>query len=74
MAPGAATVRTPALLYWRVQRMLTQEELAKAAHVSPSSVRRGETGELLQLKTARALAAALGIPPNDLTARPPSDH
>lgn len=72
MAPGAATVRTPALRYWRVQRMLLQEELAKLADVAASSVRRGESGELLRLTTVRALAAALKVPATDLMAQPPS--
>jgi transcriptional regulator with XRE-family HTH domain len=74
MPPGAATVKTPALRYWRVQRMLLQEELAKRAQVAVDSVRRGERGEPLRLTTVRALATALKVPPTDLLAQPPADQ
>ena len=42
MPPGAATVKTPALRYWRIRPALLQEELAKRADVAPVSIRRGE--------------------------------
>ncbi|HLJ80980.1 MAG TPA: helix-turn-helix transcriptional regulator [Ktedonobacterales bacterium] len=66
MAPGAATVLTPSLRYWRSQRALLQAELAKQADVGIMSVHRGEAGQPLQLVTVRKLAAVLGVTPADL--------
>jgi transcriptional regulator with XRE-family HTH domain len=73
MAPGAATVLTPALRYWRSQRALLQAELAARAGVGIMSVYRGEAGQPLQLVTVRKLAEALGVTPADLQRQPPAD-
>jgi len=72
MAPGAATVLTPALRYWRSQRALLQVELATQADVGIMSIYRGEAGQPLQLVTVRKLAAALGVTPADLQRQPPA--
>src|ERR687884_92827 len=71
MPPGAATIRTPALRYWRIRRALLQEQLAKKAGVDPSSVWRGENGQPLRLDTVAKLAAVLQVDPADLMAEPP---
>jgi len=73
MAPGAVTVTTPALRYWRIQRALLQTELAKRAGVGIMSVHRGETGQLLQLATVRKLADTLEVRPADLMGPPPAE-
>jgi transcriptional regulator with XRE-family HTH domain len=73
MPPGAATVRTPALRYWRIRRALLQEELAERASVAPVSIRRGENGQPLRLTTVRALAVALKVEPEQLMTQPPKD-
>ena len=73
MPPGAATVRTPSLRYWRIRRALLQDELAERAGVAPVSIRRGENGQPLRLTTVRALAAALGVEPEQLMTQPPKD-
>jgi transcriptional regulator with XRE-family HTH domain len=73
MAPGAATVLTPSLRYWRSQRALLQTELAKKGGVGIMSVHRGESGQPLQLMTVRRLAEALGVTPADLQRQPPEN-
>jgi DNA-binding XRE family transcriptional regulator len=71
MAPGAATVRTPALRYWRVQRAMLQEQLAERANVHTASIQRGENGQPQRLTTVARLAKALEVKPTDLMAQPP---
>jgi transcriptional regulator with XRE-family HTH domain len=71
MAPGAATVSTPALRYWRTRAFLRQTELATRAGVGIQSVHRGEAGKPLQLATVRKLAEALDVTPAQLQAPPP---
>jgi hypothetical protein len=73
MAPGAVTVPTPALRYWRTQCALLQTELAARASVGVMSVHRGETGLPLQLATVRKLAEALDVTPADLQRQPPAE-
>lgn len=71
MAPGAATVRTPALRYWRVKRALLQEQLADRAKVHTASIQRGENGQPLRLTTVQRLADVLEVKPTDLMAPAP---
>jgi len=71
MAPGAATVTTPALRFWRTRAFLRQTELAERAGVGIQSVHRGEAGKPLQLATVRKLAEALSVSPADLQRQPP---
>ena len=73
MAPGAATVRTPSLRYWRVQRAILQEQLAVRAGVHTASIQRGENGQPLRLSTVARLADALEVKPADLMGRPPPE-
>ncbi len=73
MAPGAATMRTPALRYWRVRRALLQKELADHAGVGIRSVIRGESGVPLRLDVIRRLAEALRLQPDQLMDEPPPE-
>lgn len=69
MVPGAAP--TPSLRYWRTQRAIFQEQLAKAAGVGVMTIIRGESGRQLRLDVIGKLAAALGVTPAQLQTRPP---
>jgi len=52
---------------WRAQGILTQAELAEASGVSIHTIRGIEVGKHLPApRTARALAAALGVNPLDI--------
>ncbi len=73
MAPGAASAKTPALRYWRVQRTLLQQELAQRAGVHYGSISRGESGQALRLLVIRKLAEALDVEPTELMRQPPTD-
>jgi transcriptional regulator with XRE-family HTH domain len=61
----------PSLRYWRVQRALHQEELAREAGVSMATLWRIETGRPATLETVRKLAKALEVTPADLQREPP---
>lgn len=51
----------------RLQRAITQNELAEAAQIHPVTVCRVETGaQIASLATIRRLAAALGVTPTDI--------
>jgi transcriptional regulator with XRE-family HTH domain len=52
---------TAALRRERIQQRLTQEELAKKAHLSPNPVRRLEQGQGVQLTAFLAMVEALGL-------------
>ena len=69
--PGAATVPTPTLRYWRTQRALLQQELAELAGVGVMSIHRGESGLPLRLNIVRKLAVALDVDPATLMADRP---
>jgi len=62
MAPFAETV-----LAWRLERRLTQAQLARAAGMARSNLSAVERGDReVTLKTLRALALALGVRPGVL--------
>jgi hypothetical protein len=69
---GATTVTVPALLHYRTLAALRQSELAARAGVGSMSVRRGESGQPLQLATVRKLAEALDVTPAQLQTPPPA--
>jgi transcriptional regulator with XRE-family HTH domain len=50
----------------RLQRFLTQEKVARLANVSLRSVTRFEQGESVTLRTAQAIARALGVTVDEL--------
>lgn len=61
--------KLPRLKAIRLQKMLSQEELAEKAGLSRVAVTRLETGRVdARFATVRKLAAALGVEPTDLTA------
>jgi transcriptional regulator with XRE-family HTH domain len=69
---------------WRINRLLTQEELAARSGVSQASIMRIERGQRARIKTVRKLLAALdmstesldslaaqGVSPSEHTGRTP---
>lgn len=59
-------VKLPRLRRWRIKRLMTQDELAKAAEVTRGTVMRAEKGEIVSYANVRAFAAALNVEPNQL--------
>ena len=59
-------VQIPRLRALRLARVLTQEDLSKRAGVSPTTISAVEQGGEGRIVTARKLAEALGIPPEEL--------
>ncbi len=51
----------PYLRSWRADRGLNQQELAAKAGIAPSTVRRAERGETINVVSVAKLAKALGI-------------
>lgn len=68
MAQSIATPTATRLRAARLAAGLSVAELANAAHVAETTVYRIEAGEhaLRQMRVARSLAAALGVPVGDL--------
>lgn len=64
----------PSLRTIRLQRMLTQDELAEKSGVSQGTITRIETGDRkkVALRTARALAIALDVDPRTVDEFKPS--
>ncbi len=58
--------RKTRLRYWRLQRFLTQKELAKKASVAEVTISNIERGSPPRISTMRALARALEIQPQEL--------
>jgi DNA-binding XRE family transcriptional regulator len=65
-------VRLPYLRDWRLHRLLTQAELAKAACVSAPTIIRAERGEPIFALNAAKLARALGVTVERLESEKPS--
>lgn len=66
MAERTLGVPLPRLAEWRGRKLMTQGELAEAAGVSPITVARAERGSRVSYAVVRKLAAALGVPADDL--------
>jgi transcriptional regulator with XRE-family HTH domain len=64
---------TPALLHWRMQRGLIQQQLAQRAGVDRATVARLEAGGQARMDTVGKLAAALEVTPGDLMRQPPEN-
>lgn len=64
-------VSVPSLGRIRMQRALSQDDLAKRAKLGRSTIARLEGGQVARYVTIRKLAAALRVEPEDLM-RPPA--
>lgn len=63
----------PHLERLRLAHMLTQSELATAAHVARTAIIRLEAGGASRRSTIRKLAEALDVKPSELMAQPPAE-
>jgi transcriptional regulator with XRE-family HTH domain len=61
----------PSLVYWRIQRGLTQEQLAERIGMQRATVARIEAGRPALVRTARLLARALVVQVAELQRQPP---
>ena len=61
----------PALRYWRIQRALTQRQLAERIAVDITTVQRLERGGAARLSTVSRLADVLQVTPAQLMHEPP---
>jgi DNA-binding XRE family transcriptional regulator len=60
------SVSLPSLVYWRVQRGITQAELAERVAMRRTTIARIEAGYPALVKTAHRLAQALSVQIADL--------
>jgi transcriptional regulator with XRE-family HTH domain len=74
MAEKKPGVQVPHLEQWRRYHLLTQAELAEKAGITRGTVVRAEAGGYLHYSKVRAIAAALGIEPQQLLAGPPEGY
>jgi transcriptional regulator with XRE-family HTH domain len=58
----------PALRFWRLERLLTQHQLAEQSDVSEPTIIRAEGGKPVGALTAAKLARALGVTAKQLQA------
>ena len=70
--PRPTLVSLPALRYWRIQRGITQAELAAQVDMRRPSVARIEAGHPALVRTAHRLAGVLGVQVADLQRQPPA--
>jgi transcriptional regulator with XRE-family HTH domain len=73
LAPRSTLVAVPGLRYWRIQRAMSQKDLAEAIGVALSTVARLEAGGDARLTTVRRLAEALNVDPRELMAASPEE-
>jgi DNA-binding XRE family transcriptional regulator len=73
MPPRRTLVALPGVRYWRIRRMLLQQQLADLAGVNLSTVARIEAGGLAGIATLSKLAKALRVDADDLMREPPKD-
>jgi transcriptional regulator with XRE-family HTH domain len=64
----------PSLRYWRLERLLTQRQLAEMSGVSEPTVTRAEGGSKVGALTAARLARALDVSVTALRAAPPEEE
>jgi len=69
--PRPTLVRVPALLYYRLERGVTQKELAELSGVGRPTVARLENNGEARISTVTKLATALEVKPGDLRREPP---
>ena len=65
-APRSMTPQADRLRTLRIEKAMSQRELAKVAGVRPGTLNRVEKGLPTRLSTIAALAAALGVAPLDI--------
>ncbi len=70
LAPATSVV-LPSLVYWRIQRGLTQEQLAELIAMRRATIWRIENGRPCFTRTAHLLARFLGVQVADLMGQPP---
>jgi transcriptional regulator with XRE-family HTH domain len=68
-----ALIATPGLRRLRLERLLTQRQLAERAELALSVIGRLEAGGEARFSTVAKLAEALNVDPRDLT-RPDGGH
>ncbi len=73
MADKQRGLTVPRMEKWRLERALTQRELADAADVARSTIARAEAGEPISLANVRKLATALGLSVSELLHNDPGD-
>ncbi len=61
----------PSLHYWRIQRGLTQEQLAELVAMRRTTIWRIEAGRPCLMRTVHLLAKALGVQVAELMIQPP---
>jgi transcriptional regulator with XRE-family HTH domain len=61
----------PSLRYWRLERLLSQRQLAEASDVSEPTIIRAEGGKRIGALTAAKLARALGVTAKQLQEEEP---
>jgi transcriptional regulator with XRE-family HTH domain len=62
----------PALRYWRLERLLSQRQLAEQSDVSEPTIIRAEGGKRIGALTAAKLARALGVTAKQLQEQEPT--
>jgi transcriptional regulator with XRE-family HTH domain len=67
-------VLVPGLRALRLERALTQDELAHRARVGRKTVMRAEAGQHIRISSVRRLAAALRVSPARLQRVPPASR
>jgi DNA-binding XRE family transcriptional regulator len=68
--PAPTSTALPSLVYWRIQRGVTQAELAEKIGIRRATIARIEAGNPALVRTARALATALDVQVADLQRQP----
>jgi transcriptional regulator with XRE-family HTH domain len=61
--PRPTVAAVPGLLRWRVERAMTQADLAAASGVDRTTIARLERGSSAKMETIRRLAEALKVEP-----------
>ncbi|MGI9147758.1 MAG: helix-turn-helix domain-containing protein [Chloroflexota bacterium] len=64
--PRPTVAAVPGLLHWRVERAMTQAELADKSGVDRTTIARLERGTAAKMETIRRLADALKVEPSQL--------
>jgi transcriptional regulator with XRE-family HTH domain len=74
MPASTSRCLVPSLRHWRIERLLTQGQLAEASGVSEPTIARAEAGHAVRLLSATRLARALGVTVTALRSAPPEEE